>query len=313
MKCDRRSVKSNLMSLKELGYDINLKRGIFIRRDFEESELRMLIDGVLFSKNISRNQAKRLIEKLKNLGSNQFSAKVTHIANLPELQHSDNTRVMFNLDVINDAISKNKKISFIYNSYDENLKLKPRRNEIYIVSPYQMAAANGFYYLICNTDGHENIVHYRIDKMTEVKMLKIPAKNKNQIAEFIGGTFNLPKHLKNKKLALENFDKFVELSGEKNFYDLLGEIYFALGDYEKAVENFSKHLEIESYAVETYYLRGRSYFEQKNFAKALADFEKYVSTMYELMSDGCYFSDSETNYAEAKNFCDLCKKNLEVI
>ena len=194
MKCDSRSVKANLMSLKEMDFDINLKKGIFIRRDFEESELRMLIDSVLFSKNISRSQAKRLIEKLKNLGSNQFSAKVSHIANLPELQHSDNTRVMCNLDVINDAISKNKKISFVYNSYDTNFKLKPRREEIYIVSPYQMAATNGRYYLICNTDGHENIVHYRIDKMTDVKMLKIPVKNKRDIKEFLGD-FNLPKHM----------------------------------------------------------------------------------------------------------------------
>ena len=62
MKCDSRSVKANLMSLKEMDFDINLKKGIFIRRDFEESELRMLIDSVLFSKNISRSQAKRLIE-----------------------------------------------------------------------------------------------------------------------------------------------------------------------------------------------------------------------------------------------------------
>lgn len=119
-------------------------------------------------------------------------------------------------------------------------------------------------------------------------------------------------NLKNKKLALENFDKFLELSGEENFYDLLGEIYFALGDFEKAIENCNKHLEIKSYAVEIYYLRGRSYFEQKNFASALADFEKYVSTWYEIMSDGCYLSESETNYAEAKNFCDLCRKNLGI-
>ena len=219
VKCDRRSVKANLMSLKEMGYDINLNHGIFIRRDFEESELRMLIDSVLFSKNISRSQAKRLIEKLKNLGSNQFVAKVTHIANLPELQHSDNTRVMCNLDVINDAISKNKKISFIYNSYDENLKLKPRREEIYIVSPYQMAATNGRYYLICNTDGHENIVHYRIDKMTDVKMLKIPAKNKKDIAEFIGGAFNLPKHMAEHIYMFSGESVWVKFWAEKNFLD----------------------------------------------------------------------------------------------
>ena len=221
MKCDRRSVKANLMSLKELGYDINLKRGIFIRRDFEESELRMLIDGVLFSKNISRSQAKRLIEKLKTLGSNQFSVKVSHIANLPELQHSDNTRVMCNLDVINDAISRNKKISFIYNSYDENLKLKPRRKEIYIVSPYQMAATNGRYYLICNTDNHDNISHYRIDKMTEIKMLETSAKPKKQIAEFVGGSFNLPKHMAEHIYMFSGESIFVKFWAENFMIDAL--------------------------------------------------------------------------------------------
>lgn len=220
MKCDRRSIKANLMSLKEMGYDINLKRGIYIRRDFEEPELRMLIDSVLFSKNISRSQAKRLIEKLKMLGSNQFSAKVSHIANLPELQHSDNTRVMCNLDVINDAISRNKKISFIYNSYDENLKLKPRREENYIVSPYQMAAANGFYYLICNTDNHDNISHYRIDKMTEMKMLKIPAKQKKEIAEFVGG-FNLPKHMAEHIYMFSGASIFVKFWAENFMVDAL--------------------------------------------------------------------------------------------
>ena len=221
MKCDRRSVKANLMSLKELDYDINLKHGIFIRHDFEESELRMLIDSVLFSKNISRSQAKRLIDKLKTLGSNKFSAKVSHIANLPELHHSDNTRVMYNLDVINDAISKNKKISFIYNSYDENLQLKPRREEVYIVSPYQMVATNGRYYLICNTDNYDNISHYRIDKITEVQMLKIPVKFKRNIKEFIGGSFNLPKHMAEHIYMFSGESIWVKFWAEKIIIDAL--------------------------------------------------------------------------------------------
>ena len=194
MKCDRRSVKSNLISLKEMGYDINIRRGVYIRRDFEEAELRILIDSVLFSKTLSQAQAKRLIDKLKNLGSNQFSAKVNHICNLPELYHSDNKRVIFNLDVLNDAISKKRKISFIYNSYGTDLALHPRRAEPYIVSPYQMAATNGRYYLICNTDGHDNIAHYRIDKMTDVNLLKIPIKPKRDVLEIING-FNLPQHM----------------------------------------------------------------------------------------------------------------------
>ena len=86
---------------------------------------------------------------------------------------------------------------------------------------------------------------------------------------------------------------------------------YTIGDYEKAIENCNKHLEVDKYSVEIYYLRGRSYFEQKNFASALADFEKYVSTWYEIMSEGCYISESETNYAEAKNFCEQCRENLK--
>lgn len=194
MKCDRRSVKANLVSLKEMGYDINIDGGVYIRRDFEEAELRILIDSVLFSKTLSQTQAKRLIDKLKGLGSNQFSAKVNHICNLPELHHSDNKRVILNLDVLNDAISRKRKISFTYNSYGVDLKLHPRRAEPYVVSPYQMAATNGRYYLICNTDGHDNIAHYRIDKMTDVRLLKVPVKPKSDIPECVNG-FNLPKHM----------------------------------------------------------------------------------------------------------------------
>ena len=194
MKCDRRSVKSNLISLKEMGYDINIRKGVYIHRDFEDAELRMLIDNVLFSKTLSQSQAKRLIEKLKNLGSNQFSAKVNHICNLPELPHSDNTQVMFNLDTLNFAITKRRKVSFIFNRYGIDLKLHPRREQPYIVSPYQMAATNGRYYLIAYDEEKNTFSNYRIDKMTDVKILNIPVKPKSELAEFTNG-FNLPSHM----------------------------------------------------------------------------------------------------------------------
>lgn len=137
---------------------------------------------------------KRLIEKLKNLGSNQFSAKVNHICNLPELPHSDNTQVMFNLDTLNFAITKRRKVSFIFNRYGIDLKLHPRREKPYIVSPYQMAATNGRYYLIAYDEEKNTFSNYRIDKMTDVKILNIPVKPKSELAEFTNG-FNLPSHM----------------------------------------------------------------------------------------------------------------------
>ena len=193
--CNRRSVRNNISSLKDMGYDIYTGRGCYLaEREFENAELRMLIDSVLFSKNLSGAQAKRLIEKLKSFGNRYFHANVSHVANLPELFHSDNRQVMLALDTLNDAIEKKRKVSFIYNRYGADFKLHPKRDAPYIVSPYQMVANNGRYYLIGNYDKYDDLSHYRIDRMTFVTMLSESVKPKKEIKEFFQG-WTLPKHM----------------------------------------------------------------------------------------------------------------------
>lgn len=195
MECDRRSVKNNILYLKELGYDISMEDGYYLAaREFEDAELRMLIDNVLYSKNLTQKQAKNLIEKLSALGSRYFTSKVTHISNLPDLQHSDNKQLMYALDAANDAISQKKKISFIYNDYGTDFKLHPRRDEPYIVNPYQMVVNNAHYYLVGNYDKYDNISHYRLDRMTCVKILDEKVKTQKEIKDFAKG-FNLPEHM----------------------------------------------------------------------------------------------------------------------
>lgn len=195
MDCDRRSVKNNVMCLKELGYEISMEDGYYLlEREFDDAELRMLIDSVLFSKNLTQKQAKTLIEKLKGMGNRYFSAKVNHVSNLPELHHGDNKQLMYVLDTINEAISQHKKISFVYNKYGSDFKLHPKREEKYVVNPYQMVANNGFYYLIGNYDEYDDISHYRLDKMTCVEMLTEKVKPQNQVTGLEHG-LNLPKHM----------------------------------------------------------------------------------------------------------------------
>ena len=195
MDCDRRSVKNNVMCLKELGYEISMEDGYYLlEREFDDAELRMLIDSVLFSKNLTHKQAKTLIEKLKGMGNRYFSAKVNHVSNLPELHHGDNKQLMYVLDTINEAISQHKKISFVYNKYGSDFKLHPKREEKYVVNPYQMVANNGFYYLIGNYDKYDDISHYRLDKMTCVEMLTEKVKPQNQVTGLEHG-LNLPKHM----------------------------------------------------------------------------------------------------------------------
>ena len=194
-ECNRHSIRNNIQSLKDMGYEIYTQRGCYLmEREFDDAELRMLIDSVLFSKNLSATQAKRLIEKLEGFGNRYFHAKVSHVANLPELFHSDNKQVMLGLDTLNDAIDERKKVSFIYNRYETDFKLHAKRKDPYIVNPYQLIANNGRYYLIGNYDKYDNISHYRIDRMTSVTMLDESAKPKKEIKEFSQG-WSLPKHM----------------------------------------------------------------------------------------------------------------------
>ncbi len=195
MDCDRRSVKSNVLSLKEMGYEISMEKGYrLLSREFDDSELRILIDSVLFSKSISTRQAKGLIEKLRKLASNFFNAKVSHVSNLPDLPRTSNKQAMYALDAINDAISKKRKISFVYNMVGTDFKLYPKREEPYIVNPYQIVANNGWFYIIANYDKYDNVTHFRIDRMTEVKMLNEKAKPMKLVPELKDG-LNLPKHM----------------------------------------------------------------------------------------------------------------------
>ena len=166
MECDRRSVKSNVLSLKEMGYDISMEKGYrLVSREFDDSDLRILIDSVLFSKSISTRQAKDLISKIRNMASNYFNAKVSHVSNLPEIQRTNNKQAMYSLDTINDAIAGKKKICFVYNTVGTDFRLHPRREEPYIVNPYQIVANNGRFYLIGNYNKYDNVAHFRIDRM----------------------------------------------------------------------------------------------------------------------------------------------------
>jgi len=213
MKADRKAVKRNLMSLLESGYNIEYSESIrmnkmgeeetiytdwYMVRDFSDAELRLLIDGLLFSKHIPYNQCKELIEKLKNLSNTYFETKVKHIRNLPENMPA-NKQLFLTIEVLDEAISKNRQVSFKFNEYDTDKKLHPRRNnegEIreYIINPYQIVATNGRYYLICNYDKYDDVSNYRLDKITDIRLLESTAKPMKKVFGLEKG-FNLPRHM----------------------------------------------------------------------------------------------------------------------
>lgn len=67
------------------------------------------------------------------------------------------------------CINDNKKILFVYFDYDEKNKKVYRKNGgRYIVNPAFMVWNKDNYYLLCFSNGHNNLVTYRLDKMENV-------------------------------------------------------------------------------------------------------------------------------------------------
>ena len=213
MKADRKAIRRNLLNLMDCGYDIEYSETIrnvpvrdketgeplmdsktgkpvmeenelwsdfYLKREFTDGELRLLIDGLLFSKHIPYRQCKELIEKLESLSNIYFKSRVRYIASLPE-DKTDNKQLFYNIDILDEAINKKRKVSFEYAEYltDKKLHSKKRPDgsvREYIITPYQMAAKEGKYYLICNYDKYDDISNYRIDRIRNIKILEEKGK-----------------------------------------------------------------------------------------------------------------------------------------
>ncbi len=218
MAVDRKAVKRNLMDLMDFGYNIEYSETVrmvpnkvtgeleessilsdfYLNHDFTDSELRLLIDSLLFSKHIPYSQCRQLIEKLENLSNRYFRSRVRHIQTLPDLSLYSR-QLFYTIDILDEAINTNRQISFIYNSYGTDKKLHPRKNKDgsireYIVNPYQIAAVNGRYYLICNYDKYDNVANYRLDRITNIKLLQTPAKPMKEVKGLENG-FDFPRHM----------------------------------------------------------------------------------------------------------------------
>lgn len=218
MTVERKTIRRNILNLMDCGYEIeysesvrmvpNSKTGeleesyiwtdFYLVRDFTDSELRLLIDGLLFAKHIPYSQCKELVEKLEGLSNTYFRSRVKHIRTMPE-NAPENKQLFYTIEVLDEAISKGKKVSFHYNSFGLDKTLHPRESreggiKEYTVSPYQIAATNGRYYLICNTDPHDNVSHYRLDRITDIRLLDDAAKAADGVKGLEHG-INLPQHM----------------------------------------------------------------------------------------------------------------------
>lgn len=213
VKADRGTIKRNLFHLVDYGYDIEWtevprkdRKGEdsaictdwYIQRIFDETELRLLMDSLFFSKYVPAKAGKEILKKLVSLSSRHFKASVSAMSSIQE-KTLTNPQLFFTIAVLDEAIARHRQVAFTYNSVTMDMKLSPRLDRQgcpirYLVNPYRMVVANGRHYLIGNHDRHSNIAHLRIDRMTDIELTEHPAKPLSQVEGMEKG-LSLPAHM----------------------------------------------------------------------------------------------------------------------
>ena len=173
IRCDRKTVYSDIAALQEYGVDIvslpGKNGGYYIAsRNFELPELKLLIDAVQSSRYLTEKKSRELIEKLCSQCNEQDAKLMRRTVLVSGRVKSMNETIYYNVDAIQDAIAQNKQISFRYFDWDFGGKRKYRDKE-YLASPYGLCQDNENCYLLAFSDRH-GITSYRVDRMTDIQL-----------------------------------------------------------------------------------------------------------------------------------------------
>ena len=122
---ERKAIGRNISLLTEAGFEIESTRdGSYLaERDFEDAELRLLIDSVLSSRHVTANHSRALVDKLCSLSNKYFRSHVKNVYSVDEWNKTDNVALFYNIEIIDEAIEKNRQVTFEFNKYGVDKKL----------------------------------------------------------------------------------------------------------------------------------------------------------------------------------------------
>ena len=176
--CDRRTLAQDIATLSDLGYEIMTttvghEKAYYVEdRNFSIPELKILIDAVHASSFITKKKSEELITKIASLaGSHRAEVLKRNMVCFNTRKHS-NERIFYNVNDLEDAILRQKKVLFRYFDLNENGERVYRRDgHRYVVEPIALVFNEDNYYLTCYSSRHDSTSNYRIDRMDSVEAI----------------------------------------------------------------------------------------------------------------------------------------------
>ena len=174
---ERKSIYDDFEALRLFGVDVESRKEnrttvyFIANRTFELPELKLLVDAVQSSKFITHKKSNELIKKLETLSSAHQASQLQRQVFVANRVKTMNESIYYCVDDIHNAISENRQITFQYFDWGTDKKKHLRHNgKIYHVSPWALSWDDENYYMIAFDCEQNEIRHYRVDKMMNVRI-----------------------------------------------------------------------------------------------------------------------------------------------
>ncbi|MDO5391653.1 MAG: WYL domain-containing protein [Eubacteriales bacterium] len=189
VKAERKSIVRDLECLESAGYSImkceNHNQGWYMSdQEFEEYELKMLVDAVACAKFMTLEESRILIKKLKKLATKEGEKLIdATIIMDPALKIVDG-KFKLKYDLVMRAITEKKQIRFQYYELTSgNKKIYKRNGYVYQISPYYLALVGDEYFVLGNPITHDHVTHFRIEMMANVEIIDRRIRPMKEIIE----------------------------------------------------------------------------------------------------------------------------------
>ena len=182
INASRKSVYNDIDLLTGLGMDVvcikSTQNHYFIgTRLFELPELKLLVDAVESSRFITPKKSRVLIQKLGRLASSAQANQLNRPIYMDGAFKPKNEAIYYIVDTIQTAIRERKQISFQYYEYlPTKEKILKHEGYHYRFSPYALIWNQDFYYVVGWSEKHNKIAQFRVDRMTGIELLDLPAR-----------------------------------------------------------------------------------------------------------------------------------------
>lgn len=186
---ERKGIYADINYLEDFGMELRdedkerNKTYRLLDRDFEPSEIKLILDSVASSKFLSEKKSMDLMTKLEKLVSVHQRQSLRRQIKVTGRVKSMNGSVMYNVDAIHVAIASDKTVKFKYFHYNtEKEREYSHDGKPYEVSPWTLLYDNSNYYLLAFVD--DDIRTFRVDRMAEVNHGAKNRQGKEQFEAF---------------------------------------------------------------------------------------------------------------------------------